>query len=326
MEQQEETERVILFGVIQTDRSVGMPRYPCVLPTDRRGAWKFLLPLLVLVSVVSCGDDKSGPLTPTIPPGFTYPVSAYREAGRVTAAGARAAVHGAQAGDSEGDLKTIIADTFRSEGSTSLAFDSIVATGANAMVLHYAGDDSTLRAGALTLIDIGAKSDGISSDCSRTFPVDTIFDARQRELYALVLDVQKRVAASAHPGVDSLVTLGHRARQYFRESPLRALDENGEPQTMDTFLIHGVTHYVGTQVHGEDTGWSPIEPIEVGQVFTIEPGLYIGTEGIGIRIEDTYLMTDTGLECLTCGCPKEPDEVEALRRSPARPSSVASLP
>lgn len=314
-----------LSGVIRLDRIVGASRRRCIRVTHGSGKWRIAIPVAVVLAVASCGDEGSRPLTPTVPPGFTYPVSTYREAGRITAAGATAALRGSYAGDTEGAVKAIIADAFRAEGSTALAFDSIVAAGSNAMVLHYAGDDSTLRAGDLVLIDIGAKSDDICSDCSRTFPVDSSFDARQRELYALVLEVHDEVAASIRPGVDSLTTLTHRARQVLQESPLRARDTNGDLRTMDHFLIHSITHYVGRQVHGEDTGWSPISPIEVGQVLTIEPGLYVEAERIGIRIEDTYLVTATGLECLTCGCPKEAGEVEALRRSPAWPLSAGRL-
>ena len=109
----------------------------------------------------------------------------------------------------------------------------------------------------------------------------------------------------------------------FATSPLRARDENGDLRPMDTFFVHSIGHYVGKRVHGEDTGWSALEPLEAGQVLAIEPGLYIATEGIGIRIEDTYLVTDTGLECLTCGCPKEPEEIEALRQ--ILPSAVSAL-
>lgn len=325
MERHAEAKGSTLSGVIRLDRIVGASRRRWFRVTHGSGKWGIAIAVAVVLAVASCSNE-SRPLTPTVPPGFTYPVSAYREAGRITAAGATAALRGSHAGDTEGAVRAIIADAFRAEGSAARAFDSIVAAGSNAMVLHYAGDDSTLRAGDLVLIDIGAKSDDICSDCSRTFPVDSSFDARQRELYALVLEVHDEVAASIRPGVDSLISLTPRARQLFRESPLRARDENGELRTMDHFLIHSITHYVGRQVHGEDTGWSPISPIEVGQIFTIEPGLYIATERIGIRIEDTFLVTNAGIECLTCGCPEEPDLVEALRRSPTHPVVAAQLP
>lgn len=285
-------------------------------PTAATG-WGGLV--LVLILAVSCSDDDSGPLAPVVVPGYTYPVAAYREAGRITGVGATAALRGAHSGDTEGSVKEIIAEAFLSEGSATPAFESIVAAGGNALTLHYAGNDSTLRVGDLALIDIGATSDGICSDCSRTFPADTAFTPRQRELYQLVLDVHEGLAVSVRPGVDSVITLTRRAKSLFAASPLRARDDDGEIRTMDVFLIHGVAHYVGKQVHGEDTGWGQREPLEVGQVITIEPGLYVGSEATGIRIEDTYLVTDSGLECLTCGCPKEPEEVEAMRRASTAP-------
>jgi Xaa-Pro aminopeptidase len=81
-------------------------------------------------------------------------------------------------------------------------------------------------------------------------------------------------------------------------------------RTMERCFVHGVSHFVGRLVHGEDTGWSATEPFRAGQVLTIEPGIYIEVEGLGVRIEDTYLVTATGLECLTCACPKEIREIE----------------
>jgi len=273
--------------------------------------------------VLSCGEDGSEPIAPSIPPGYTYPIASYREAGRITGTGAKAAIGDALPGQIEGVVKDLIDGAFRAEGCTRPAFQSIVAAGANAVVLHYSGSDSALRVGDLVLIDIGATSNDICSDCSRTFPAGSAYDPRQRELYQLVLEVHEQVVRSARPGLDTLTTLTRRARELFRASPLRARDQNGDLQPMDSFFTHSIGHYVGKSVHGEDTGWRASEPLEVGQVLTIEPGLYIAAEGVGIRIEDTYLVTGTGLECLTCGCPKDPAEVEALRASLA--SAVSAV-
>ncbi len=125
-----------------------------------------------------------------------------------------------------------------------------------------------------------------------------------------MLDVQRQVEATATTMVVSLATLDAQARNLFRASPLQARDSAGSMVGMDKFFIHTLGHYVGRQVHGQDTGWMKNEPIRLGQVLTLEPGLYIASEGIGIRIEDTYLFTMRGLECLTCAAPKEVWQLE----------------
>lgn len=292
------------------------PRVPCI-------ARSLLVTAIVLVLAASCGDDDTSPSAPTVPPGSTYSIASYREAARITAVGAVDAVSRARPGQTEGAVKGIIDGAFRAQGCTQTAFDPIVAAGVNAIVLHYSGDESLLVPGELLLIDIGAAWDGIAADCSRTFPVDSAFDARQRELYELVLEVQRHVVSSARPGLDSLTTLNRRARDRFRASPVRARDENNDVQAMDVFFKHGIGHYVGKSIHGEDTGWSPAAPLAAGQVLAIEPGLYIASERIGIRIEDTYLVTETGLECLTSGCPKDVAQVEALRAALLSDSALA---
>jgi Xaa-Pro aminopeptidase len=128
--------------------------------------------------------------------------------------------------------------------------------------------------------------------------------------YQLVLDAQALAVTRARVGVESLASIGTAVREFFRSSPLRARNAAGVESTMDTFFVHSLSHYVGRQVHGEDTGWNPSQPIQAGQVFVFEPGLYIASEGIGIRIEDTFLATPAGLECLSCASPKSPSELE----------------
>jgi Xaa-Pro aminopeptidase len=164
----------------------------------------------------------------------------------------------------------------------------------------------------LLLIDIGATSNEHCADMSRTYPVSGRFTARQLDLYQLVLEGEKKAATSARTGVDSVSDLDHLVRDFFRASPLRAKDSNGVETTMDKFFVHSIGHYVGRQVHGADTGWKLSMPIDINQVFTLEPGLYIASESIGIRIEDTYVVRTHALECLTCAAHKEPAEVQRL--------------
>lgn len=280
----------------------------------------FLYLLLVAALLPSCGDDSStGPPPPLSP----YQPAIYREAGRITAAGLRAAMTDALPGQTELEVKGVIDTTFAREGCTVPAFEHIVAAGPHAVDLHYFGDDGVLEDGELLLVDIGATSEEICSDATRTFPVGPAFTARQRELYDLVLNVHRQVTAAVRPGTDSLRDLDSLATALFASSPLRARTDSGTERTMDAFFTHFLGHFVGKSVHGEDVPWFAYNPFEVGQVVAIEPGLYIASEGFGIRVEDTFLVTSEGLECLTCGCPKEPAEIEALRAAAGVPGVPA---
>jgi Xaa-Pro aminopeptidase len=147
------------------------------------------------------------------------------------------------------------------------------------------------------------------ADVSRTYPVSRRFTARQKELYQLVLDVQA-VAAGAITRVDSIYAMDANARLQLRASPLRARDSTGTERTMDTFFTHGLGHYIGREVHGSDTNFSVRDALQAGQVLAIEPGLYISSEGIAIRIEDTYLVGYQRLTCLSCEAPKLVEVIE----------------
>jgi Xaa-Pro aminopeptidase len=133
------------------------------------------------------------------------------------------------------------------------------------------------------------------------------FTPRQRAIYQLVLDAQKAVEKEMKPGVTKLGDMTRFTAAFFRKSPLRAKDEKGQERTMDAFFVHGLGHYLGMDVH--DVGGMS-EPVQVGEVFTIEPGLYIKSESIGVRIEDDYVMTENGPEKLSAAIVSDPDEVE----------------
>ena len=212
----------------------------------------------------------------------------------------------------EWEVKAVIDASFAASGADpDLAFDHIVASGPNAIELHYAGGDRMIQDGDLVLIDIGAKFSGYSGDISRTFPANGTFTARQRDLYQLVLDAQVGSAAAMRPGWQSLDDMTWWAIDFFAASPLRALDESGAERGMDYFFVHALCHYVGMDVHGGDLYLDPSSPAVEGDVFTIEPGLYVQGEGTGIRIEDDFVLTDAGAEDLCPGTPKTVAEIEA---------------
>jgi Xaa-Pro aminopeptidase len=200
-----------------------------------------------------------------------------------------------------------ILGTFISGGAMRAGFPSIVGSGPNSTIPHYFANLREIGEGELVVVDIGAEYDYYSADITRTYPASGTFTPRQREVYQLVLDAQKAVEAEMKPGVSKLGDMTKFTREFFARSSVRAKNEAGDEQTMDHFFIHGLGHYLGMDVH--DVGDTSV-PVQVGEVFTIEPGLYIKSENIGIRIEDDYLMTDHGPEKLSSRLPSDPEAIE----------------
>jgi Xaa-Pro aminopeptidase len=192
--------------------------------------------------------------------------------------------------------------TFRSLGAERLAYPSIVGTGYNATTLHYDKSRSQLQAGELVVMDMGAEYGFYAADVTRTIPVSGKFTNRQRALYDLVLATQQAAMDSIRPGV-TLMRLNAISRDYMKE-------HSGDlcaPGTCDRFYIHGLSHWLGMDVH--DVG-SYVTPLAANMVFTVEPGIYIPEEKLGIRIEDDVVVTATGYELLSGGAPRKAADVE----------------
>lgn len=236
----------------------------------------------------------------------------HRKAAEITGKAQLNVIFRAQAGMIEGDIQTIIDSVFNANGSSGLAFPHITGSGPNSLILHYTGKNRKLQDGDVLLVDIGAKYNGYCGDITRTYPVSGKFTPRQREIYQLVLDAQKAAAAEMKPNKQSLKEMTTFVKGFFRKSPLRAKDENGVERTMDYFFIHGLSHYIGKKVHGEDLGFSTSEPVKPGRIFSIEPGIYIKSEGFGVRLEDDFLMTSKGAVNIFPNTPIEIDQIEAL--------------
>jgi len=290
--------------------------------------------VLLLTLAVACGGDSGTGPGPTTTPAALTREQAVREAVRITAAAQLEIMRRTRPGVTEGDLKAVIDEVFRREGADGMAFDHIVATGAHAVDAHYFGDDGVLAEGDLLVVDIGATKEGWASDLTRTIPVGGVFTSRQRELYRLALEGQELAAGRAHTGVDSLQAMQGWVSDLFRGSPLRARASDGTLQTLDRFNPYRLGHYMGHDVHGADTGWDWQAPLAEGQALTIEPGMYLPSEGLGLRVEDDYWVEPVGLECLSCPLvPRGPEDIEDVMEA-ARvsggtlpwPSARAPLP
>lgn len=199
----------------------------------------------------------------------------------------------------------------RSRGIKDYAFKTIAASGKNATVLHYVENNSEIKDGDLILFDLGAQYKYYSADISRTFPVNGIFTERQKEVYNSVLSVNERVIEAIKPGV-KFKDINEQARKWIAEEciKLKLIDK---PEDVKKYYWHGIGHSLGLDTHDID---SPERDtvFKEGMVWTVEPGIYIEEEGIGIRIEDDVLITKDGVEVLTKNMIKTVDEIEKFMK------------
>lgn len=251
-----------------------------------------------------------------------------QQAGQITALGHIKAMQETRPNRFEYEIESEILHEFNRHGARFPSYNSIVAGGDNACILHYTENDQPLKDGDLVLIDAGCEFAMYAGDITRTFPVNGKFTQAQREIYELVLKAQKRAIELLVPGnsikqandevirikVQGLVELGILQGD---------VDQLIEQKAHRQFYMHGLGHWLGLDVH--DVGEYNEErsrTLEVGMVITVEPGLYISEEadvpaqykGIGVRIEDNLLMTEYGNKILTAAVPKEIDEIENLMK------------
>ncbi len=211
-----------------------------------------------------------------------------------TQRGHLAAMRQVRPGWTERRLKDLIEAEFRAGGGQGLSYESIVGAGRNAASLHYTEATGMIHAGDLILIDAAASVGGYATDVTRTFPVSGTFTPEQRGLYELVLGAQEAAMAKLKAGV-YVEDMNEAAKDVFRKAG-----------RIDDFY-HGLSHPVGLDVH--DPG-DLTKPLPAGAVITIEPGLYVQSAGYGIRIEDDFLITQTGYERLSIGVPRTVKEIE----------------
>jgi len=201
----------------------------------------------------------------------------------------------ALAGNWEYQVEAAIEAGFRRRGAEFRAFPSICGSGPNGCYLHYRDNSRRIRKGELLLMDVGAMYEGFCADITRTIPVSGRFSPRQREIYEYVLEAQTRAASALRPGV-SISEIQGIAATYFEQVGYRE------------HFLHGIGHHLGIRVHDVPGFRGQLAP---GMVVTVEPGIYLIEEELGVRIEDDYLITAEGAEKLSGAIPSAPDEVEA---------------
>jgi Xaa-Pro aminopeptidase len=193
-------------------------------------------------------------------------------------------------------------------GCETEAYAPIVGTGINSTVLHYNKVDRRIEDGDIVLMDVGGQYSGYASDITRTIPANGKFTARQREIYEIVLGAQNAAMEALRPGM----TLGGPASTSLQKIAMDYIDSHGkdkEGRSLGRYYIHGLSHHVGLNVHDPS---GPARPLEPGMVITVEPGIYIPEENLGVRIEDDVLITATGYKQLTARLPRSPDEIEKI--------------
>lgn len=188
-------------------------------------------------------------------------------------------------GMNEFEVEAEISYVFRKAGANGHAYDPIIATGVNACSLHYIKNDDALKDQDLLLMDFGADCSYYAADLSRTIPVNGKFTERQKQLYNLVLEVQKKSISLFVPG-NTIDIVNAKTKQWMKEA-LLAIDLLKEEADLMKYFPHGTSHFLGIDVH--DVGSKDIVFVE-GMVLTCEPGVYVEEEGIGIRIENDIVV------------------------------------
>lgn len=188
------------------------------------------------------------------------------------------------------------------------SYSPVVGSGHNSTVLHYAENTNRMKAGDVVVIDAAAECSMYSADITRTLPIGGHFTPRQKEIYDIVLGAQEAAMAAFQSGKSMLTGDGENSLNKVARDYIKTHGKDGHGQPLDQYFIHGLGHYIGLNVHDPGDYKVPLAP---GMMFTIEPGIYIPEENIGVRIEDDFLVDADGkLIKLSAALPSKPEDVE----------------
>jgi len=271
-----------------------------------------------------------------------HEIDTMRKAAAISARAHIRAMQMCKPGMREYQIEAELLHEFRNSGAQSVAYNSIVAGGANSCILHYRAGSTELRSGELCLIDAGCELDGYASDITRTFPVNGKYTGPQRALYDITLAAQEASIAMTKPGNTFMqpheaalrvLTQGLLDEKLLKLADYGSLENAIETGAYRRFYMHRTSHWLGMDVHdvgsyresvdGMKQEEKPWRVLKSGMVLTIEPGLYIRPAddvdeafwNIGIRIEDDAVVNDAGCELISRGVPVKADEIESLMKS-----------
>jgi Xaa-Pro aminopeptidase len=209
-------------------------------------------------------------------------------------------------GEYEYEIAAVMVGSYLMEGCRRSAYAPIVGSGPNSTTLHYSRNSRRMDAGEIVVMDVAAECDNYASDITRTVPANGKFTPRQREIYNVVLGAQRAAIAAVKPGM----TLGKKTPNSLYQVAYDYINTHGKDlhgEPLGKYFTHGLSHHVGLDVHDAS---DPRDPLKAGMVITIEPGVYIPEENIGVRIEDVVLVTEKGAKVLSGALPVDPDEIE----------------
>ncbi len=204
-------------------------------------------------------------------------------------------------------------------GAEAEAYAPIVGAGPNSTSLHYDKLSRKIADGDIVVLDVAAQYGGYAADITRTLPANGKFTPRQREIYEIVLGAQNSAIAAIHPGA----VIGCREKRDKKDAlftiAYNYINSHGKDlhgKSLGQYFTHGLSHSIGLNVH--DPGIEGCKPVTPGMIFTVEPGIYIPEENLGVRIEDDVLVTDSGYELLSQKLPRDPDEIEKIMAEGAK--------
>jgi Xaa-Pro aminopeptidase len=230
-------------------------------------------------------------------------IIAIQKATDITVAAHLAAWKATKPGKYEYEIASAMELTWLAAGCRRQAYAPIVGSGPNSTTLHYSRNARRMDSGEVVVMDVAAECDNYASDVTRTIPVNGKFSPREREIYNIVLGAQRAAIAAVKPG--ALITRAGLYQIAFDYINTHGKDLHGE--ALGKYFTHGLSHHVGLDVHDLSDNNTPLK---AGMVITIEPGIYIPEENIGVRIEDTVLVTQTGAIVMSAALPTDADAIE----------------
>lgn len=248
-----------------------------------------------------------------------YEIEQMQEACNITEKGFRRILKFVKPGVKEYEIEAEFVHEFLRNGSRGFAYEPIIASGANSCVLHYVENNKVCKPGDVLLLDVGAEYANYNADMTRTIPVSGKFTKRQKDVYNAVLRVKRAAYKLLRPG--TVYFDYHKEVQKVMEGELLKLklidktdikNQTPERPIVMKYFMHGTGHHLGLDVH--DTG-NMFDKIKEGMVWTVEPGIYIKEEGLGIRLENNVVITRNGVKDLMKNIPIEAEEIEDLMNS-----------
>jgi Xaa-Pro aminopeptidase len=211
-------------------------------------------------------------------------------------------------------------ETHAMGGSEAEAYAPIVGAGPNSTALHYDKLSRKIEDGDVVVLDVGAQSSGYAADITRTLPASGKFTPRQREIYEIVLSAQEAALKALKPGMD-MCRKGNKSAYKIAYDYIDSHGKDRRGKSLGQYFIHGLGHNIGLNVHDPGDTCKPFVP---GMVVTVEPGIYIPEENLGVRIEDDVLITESGYELLSRKLPRDPDEIEKIMAEAAKQRAANS--